>query len=51
MGNAATGKQAIWSPVHIARFASGKIVEDRISDDQLGFLQQLGLIPVSEQVQ
>ncbi len=48
MSNAPTGKQAAWYPVHIARFANGKIVEDRVTLDQLGFLQQLGLIPTPE---
>jgi steroid delta-isomerase-like uncharacterized protein len=48
MGNVATGKRAEWYPVHIARFADGKIVEDRITYDQLGFLQQLGLVPAPE---
>ena len=44
MGKPATGKQATWYPVHISRFANGKIVEDRVTYDQLGFLQQLGLV-------
>jgi len=45
MGMAPTGKQAQWSVVHVCRFSNGRIAEDRITFDQLGFLQQLGLAP------
>jgi predicted ester cyclase len=46
MGQAPTGKQATWSVVHVCRFADGRIAEDRITFDQLSFLQQLGLAAV-----
>ena len=45
MGMPATGKSATWSEIHISRFANGKIVEHWANIDQLGMLQQLGLIP------
>jgi hypothetical protein len=39
----------VWSVVHISRFAAGRIVEDRVTFDQLSFLQQLGHMPASGQ--
>jgi steroid delta-isomerase-like uncharacterized protein len=44
-GIAATGKKATWTGVTIYRFDSGKIVEAWWSEDALGMLQQLGVIP------
>jgi steroid delta-isomerase-like uncharacterized protein len=44
-GMPATGKTATWTEVHIARVAGGKLVEHWANIDQLGMLQQLGLIP------
>jgi steroid delta-isomerase-like uncharacterized protein len=45
-GIAATGKKATWTGVTIYRFdSSGKIVEAWWSEDALGMLQQLGVIP------
>lgn len=41
----ATGKQATWTETHIARFVDGKMVEHWACHDQLGMLQQLGVIP------
>ena len=49
MGLAPSGKAAVWSVVHISRFAAGRIVEDRVTFDQLSFLQQLGHLPASGQ--
>jgi predicted ester cyclase len=46
MGIPATGKHATWSEIHITRFANGKIVEHWANIDQLGMLQQLGVIPM-----
>ncbi len=40
-----TGKQVTISSIVIARIADGKIVEQWGLDDQMGMLQQLGLIP------
>ena len=41
----ASGKQATWSEIHITDMADGKIVEHWVVQDQLGMMQQLGLIP------
>ena len=41
-----TGKKVTWSGITITRVADGKIAEDWWSIDQLGFLQQLGIIPL-----
>lgn len=43
-GVAATGKQATWSELHIGRIANGKFVEHWGIGDQLGMMQQLGLV-------
>jgi len=48
MGMPATGKHATWSEMHIVRFAGGKIVEHWATIDQLGMLQQLGVIPMPQ---
>jgi steroid delta-isomerase-like uncharacterized protein len=49
MGLAPSGKSAAWSVVHITRFAAGRIAEDRVTFDQLSFLQQLGHLPAPGQ--
>ncbi len=46
MGMSATGKSATWVEMHIVRFANGKVVEHWACVDQLGMLQQLGLVPM-----
>jgi steroid delta-isomerase-like uncharacterized protein len=46
VGMPPTGKQITVSSVIIARIADGKIVEEWGLDDQMGMLQQLGVIPV-----
>ena len=46
MGIPPTGKQVTVSSIVIARIADGKIVEEWGLDDQMGMLQQLGVIPV-----
>jgi steroid delta-isomerase-like uncharacterized protein len=48
-GIPATGKQATWSEIHIGRMAGGQIAEHWGSIDQLGMLQQLGVIPMPGQ--
>ena len=48
-GIPATGKQATWSEIHIGRMAGGQLVEHWGSIDQLGMLQQLGVIPTPGQ--
>lgn len=45
-----TGKQGVISGVDIDRIADGKVVECWVSLDELGLLQQLGVIPAPEQV-
>jgi predicted ester cyclase len=50
LGIPATGKQATWTEMHISRMGSeGKFVEHWGNVDQLGMLQQLGVIPVPGQ--
>lgn len=45
MGAAPSGKRAEWAVNHYSHFKDGKMVEDRVNFDQLGFLQQLGMMP------
>jgi predicted ester cyclase len=49
MGMPATGKHATWTEIHIARLAGGKLVEHWVNQDQLGMLQQLGVVPTPGQ--
>ena len=49
LGMPATGKSATWSEIHIVREAGGKFVEHWANIDQLGMLQQLGVIPTPGQ--
>jgi len=44
----ATGKQVTFMGITISRFVDGKTVESWWSDDDLGLLQQLGVIPPME---
>jgi steroid delta-isomerase-like uncharacterized protein len=46
MGIPATGKTITVREMHVRRFAEGKIVEHWGQWDQLGMMQQLGVIPV-----
>jgi len=45
MGIPPTGKRATWSEIHIGRMQDGKIVEHWGQIDNIGMLQQLGVIP------
>ena len=45
MGIPATGKQVTTSGISILRVANGKIAEQWDSFDNLGMLQQIGVIP------
>ncbi len=45
-----TGRQVVQEQIHILRFVDGKAVEHRAVRDDLGMLQQLGVIPAREQV-
>lgn len=49
LGMPATGKTATWGEMHIVRFANGKVVEHWANVDQIGMMQQLGLIPAPGQ--
>jgi steroid delta-isomerase-like uncharacterized protein len=44
-GIPATGKHATWSEMHIGRISNGMITEHWGEIDNLGMLQQLGVIP------
>lgn len=46
LGMPATGKQATWSEMHMARIDHGKIVEHWGTADMMGMSQQLGLTPM-----
>ena len=48
-GMPATGKNATWTEIHIGRVAGGQIAEHWGISDQLGMLQQLGVIPAPGQ--
>jgi steroid delta-isomerase-like uncharacterized protein len=45
MGIAATGKHSTVTGTDIGRYANGKLVEEWLSYDMLGMLQQLGVVP------
>ncbi len=45
MGIAPTGKQVAFSLMLIYRIADSKIVEHWMNADQLGLMQQLGVVP------
>ena len=45
MGIPPTGKQVTWTETHIGRYRDGKLVEHWADIDQLGMLQQLGVMP------
>jgi len=50
MGIPPTGKQFSATGIEIYRFEGGKIVEHWLASDQLGMLQQLGVVPAPAQV-
>ena len=47
MGMKATGKSATWTETHMSRFANDRLVEHWASIDQVGMMQQPGLMPTS----
>jgi steroid delta-isomerase-like uncharacterized protein len=49
MGIPATGKQVTVTGIDISRYSGGKIVEHWGELDQMGMMQQLGVIPEPEQ--
>lgn len=48
MGIPATGHSATWQEIHIARLEGDRLAEHWVVVDQLGMLQQLGVIPTAE---
>jgi predicted ester cyclase len=48
-GIAPTGKAVTMTGIDIIRLREGKMVEDRVEVDQLGMMQQLGVIPAPGQ--
>ncbi|MEW5960030.1 MAG: ester cyclase [Chloroflexota bacterium] len=46
MGIAPTGKQVSMAGIGFYRLEGGKIVEDRVVEDMLGLMQQLGVVPM-----
>ncbi len=51
MGIPATGRRCMQAQIHILRFVDGKVVEHRAVRDDLGMLQQLGVIPAHDPAQ
>ncbi|KJH71592.1 hypothetical protein UH38_12310 [Aliterella atlantica CENA595] len=49
LGAAPTNRDMVWNASAIARFVDGKLVEVWIIQDELGMMQQLGLIPTPGQ--
>lgn len=49
MGIAPTGRSFVQGQVHIVRFSGDKMVEHWAARDDLGMMQQLGVIPTPEQ--
>ena len=47
MGIPATGKRVSFSEIHIVRIANGKAVEHWSNSDDMGMMQQLGVIPAN----
>ena len=50
-GIAPSGREVTMSGIDIIRLKEGKMVEDRVEVDQLGMMQQLGVIPLPQQVE
>lgn len=49
LGAAPTNREMVWTASAIARFVDGKLVETWIIQDELGIMQQLGLVPTPGQ--
>lgn len=45
MGIPATGKRVTMQAIHIYRFSEGKLAEHWVARDDLGMMQQLGIVP------
>ena len=51
MGIPPTGRRVVQAQIHVLRFVDGKAVEHRAVRDDLGMLQQLGVIPLRDQAE
>ncbi|MDP9310402.1 MAG: ester cyclase [Pseudomonadota bacterium] len=51
MGIPPTGRPFVQAQIHILRFVDGKAVEHRAVRDDLGMLQQLGVIPARNEAE
>jgi hypothetical protein len=49
-GIPATGRRVMFSQIHLLRFDSGLIVDDRVVCDRLSLLQQLDLVSVPDRI-
>lgn len=49
LGTAPTNRDMVWTASAIARFVDSKLVEVWIIQDELGMMQQLGLVPTPGQ--
>ncbi len=47
MGHPASGRKLSWTEIHIARVKDGKLAEHWVNLDQLGMLQQMGVVPMA----
>ena len=47
MGIPATGKHVSFSEIHIVRIVNGKAIEHWGNSDDMGMMQQLGVIPAN----
>ncbi len=45
LGIAPTGREVTWTETHVGRFENGKLVEHWDDSDDLGLMQQLGVVP------
>jgi steroid delta-isomerase-like uncharacterized protein len=50
MGIPPTGRQVVVTGIHLCRIADGKLVEHWANQDDLGLLQQLGVIPIPDAI-
>ena len=50
-GIAPSGKEVTMTGIDIIRLAEGKMVEDRVEVDQLGMMQQLGVVASPQQAE
>ncbi|NOZ60448.1 MAG: ester cyclase [Calditrichaeota bacterium] len=51
MGSSPTGKKLTMTAISIRYFENGKVIEEWVETNMLGFMQQMGIIPPPEQPQ